>query len=308
MQKQFQLSGSIVAIVTPFLENLDIDYRALDKLIEFQVESGTSGIVVCGTTGEAATLTEDEYHSVIDFTVNRVAGRIPVIAGVGSNSTAQTLRNIEIAESCGVDALLVVSPYYNKPNRSGMIQHFETVARYTPLPVILYNVPGRTGVNMSADLVLQLAESNQNIVAIKEASGDLGQIMTILANRPDNFKVFSGDDALAFAVVALGGEGCISVVANQIPAQFAEMHRHIAEGDLPQARLIHERYLALMNLNFIESNPVPVKACLAMMGLINHFVRTPLGQLDAQHASRLRAELEALQLLSDISYQPAVGS
>lgn len=293
----FNLKGSIVAIVTPFNTDDSIDYEAYKKLIEFQLENGTDAIVVCGTTGETPTLTNEEYNSLIDFTVKHVNKLIPVIAGVGSNSTNTTLSNIKAAESLGVDGLLVVSPYYNKPTEEGLFNHFSKIAVNTTLPIILYNVPARTGGNMSVNLTLKLANQFTNIIAIKEASGNMTQIMEIIAKKPIGFKVFSGDDQLALPIIALGGEGCISVIGNEIPLEFKKLIEAAMLGNFELARTIHNQYFNLMQLNFIESNPAPVKAALNMMGHINANLRSPLCLLQKTSDDLLRKELQKLGLI-----------
>jgi 4-hydroxy-tetrahydrodipicolinate synthase len=298
----FDLTGSIVAIVTPFNKNGSIDYDSYHGLLKFHLENGTDGIVVCGTTGEASTLTNEEYQTLIAFTVEKVNAKIPVIAGVGTNSTATTLANIKVAESQGVNGFLVVSPYYNKPTQEGLYLHFEAVAKSTELPVILYNVPGRTGGNMSAELTLKLANNFKNIVAIKEASGNMAQIMEIIAQRPQEFKVYSGDDILALPIVALGGEGCISTTANTIPGPFSRLIHAAMEGNFMEARKIHNLYLTMMQLNFIESNPGPIKAALSRMGYINEDVRLPLCTMNQKNKELLWAELEKLELVQENSF------
>lgn len=292
------LKGSITAIVTPFNDNGAIDFEAYKTLLNLQLKNGTSGIVVAGTTGESAALTEDEYAALIRFTVQHINGEIPVIAGAGSNVTARAIRHSYVAKREGADALLILNPYYNKPTEEGIFRHYKAIAENIELPIILYNVPGRTGYNMKASLTLRLAKEIENVIAIKEASGDINQVMEIIANRPEGFKVFSGDDALTLAVLAAGGEGCISVVSNQVPLQFSRMIHAALEGNYTLARKIHFELFNLMNLNFIESNPIPVKTALYFMGLIKNNFRMPmLAMENEKNISLLKTELEKLNLI-----------
>ncbi len=293
------LRGSIVAIVTPFNEMGDIDYLALDGLIAFHLENNTNGIVVCGTTGEASTMDDAEYAEIVEFVVRRVNHQIPVIAGSGGNSTIQTLKKSQIAISCGVDALLVVTPYYNKPNTRGMYAHYKYIAENVDVPIILYNVPSRTGSNLSPKLTLQLAHDFENIVAIKEATGDLNQMMEIISNRPAGFKVYSGEDTLALPMLSIGADGCISVAANIIPKAFSRIMELGLNQDFHAAREIQYKYLKLMNLNFIESNPIPVKTALFLMGMIQNQFRLPLAPISTEeNLSALRNELQRLELIN----------
>jgi 4-hydroxy-tetrahydrodipicolinate synthase len=297
MVKDYNVTGSIVALVTPFDEGGAVDYAALERLIEFHVESGTDGLLACGTTGETPTLDPAEYVDVISFVVEKSRGRLPVIAGAGANATVATIRNCDVAAEAGPDALLVVGPYYNKPTATGFYEHFAAVARATSLPVIVYNVPGRTGKNIPTEVLLRLAAEFENVVGVKEASGDMGQVMDILRRRPPGFKVYSGDDALAFPLVALGAEGCISVVANEIPEAFARLMRLALAGEVGAARAEHFKYLPLMNLNFVETNPIPVKTALALMGLVWPEFRLPMCPMDEGNRGLLAAELRNLGLI-----------
>ena len=299
MNKLQYLRGSLVAIVTPFNENGMIDFDAYEKLIGLQLKKGTNGIVVAGTTGESAALTEDEYASLIRFTVKKVNGEVPVIAGAGSNVTTKAIRHSSIALQEGADALLILNPYYNKPTEEGIFQYYKSIAGSVDLPIIMYNVPGRTGTNMRASLTLRIAREVRNIIGIKEASGDMNQVLQILANRPEGFKVFSGDDALTLAIIANGGDGCISVVANQVPGEFSRLVNAALEGDFKAAQHIQLRLFNLMNLNFIESNPTPVKTSLYLMGYIQNQFRAPiLPMTDPENLLALRSELEKLGLIS----------
>jgi 4-hydroxy-tetrahydrodipicolinate synthase len=300
MNRIENLTGSIVALVTPFNQNKEIDFTALENLINFHIENGTDAILINGTTGEGATLNLTEYRQLIQFVVHKTAKRLPVIVGSGSNDTAKAVQQSQIAQKLGADGLLVINPYYNKPSNQGMYNYFRELASETDLPIILYNVPGRTGTNMNAALTLRLAQEIENIVGIKEASGDLGQIMEIIKNRPEGFKVYSGDDALALPIVNLGGDGCISVVANQIPGPFRTMLNAALTGNQTLAKKLHYQYLNLMNLNFIESNPIPVKTSLSLMGFIKNNYRSPMCPMeDPLNFAKLRKELEHLCLIEE---------
>jgi 4-hydroxy-tetrahydrodipicolinate synthase len=289
--------GAIVAIVTPFKKGR-VDEEALRALIEMQISNGTDGIVPCGTTGESATLSHEEHDRVIEITIEAVRKRVPVIAGTGSNSTAEALRLTRHAYEAGADGALMVTPYYNKPTQEGLYQHFQAIAAEVPIPVILYNVPGRTGGNLLPETVLRLA-SVPNIVGIKEASGSLKQIMDVIHLCPDDFSVLSGDDAVALPVLAMGGSGVISVFANVAPADMAGMIDAYQAGDMAKARKMHYRMLPLMDALFIETNPIPVKAALAMMGLIDYEFRLPLCRLSQTNEDKLRNILTAYGLLKN---------
>jgi 4-hydroxy-tetrahydrodipicolinate synthase len=274
--KEKMWRGAMTAIVTPFAGDGSVDLAALERLVRWQVAQGIHGLVPCGTTGEGATLSDGEHQRVIETVVRTVEGRVPVLAGCGTNDTRRTLEAARRAAAAGADGLLVVTPYYNKPNRSGMLGHFEAVARATPLPVVVYNVPGRTGQNLGAALILELA-AIPGVVGVKEASGDLEQIATILSKRRADFAVLSGDDALALPTIALGAEGLISVASNEAPRDVAQLVEAALAGDLTRARAIHYRLLPLMRANFAETNPVPVKTALALLGFCGESLRAPLG-------------------------------
>ena len=291
--------GSIVAIVTPFNSDDSIDFESYEKLLDFHLENSTDGIVVCGTTGEAATLNSEEYASLIKFTTEKINGRIPIIVGAGSNSTEKAMQHSLTAQENGADAVLIVNPYYNKPNRKGIIQYYESIANSIDIPIIIYNVPSRTGANISADLTLELARRIPKIIGIKEASGNLEQVMEILQKKPEGLKVYSGEDNLAYSIVALGGDGCISVVANQTPYEFRTMLQLVRDGRFDEARQIHYKLLKLMKLNFIESNPIPVKTSLSKMKLIRNYYRSPLCTMEnMENEQVLTNELQKLGLLN----------
>jgi 4-hydroxy-tetrahydrodipicolinate synthase len=282
-----QLQGCGTALVTPFTQDGSIDEAALRNLVAWQVESGIDFLVPCGTTGETPTLSHDEWLHVIDTTIEVVAGRVPVMAGATSNSTADAVaRAKEVAARPGVDAILTASPYYNKPTQEGQYRHFRAIAEAVDKPLILYNVPGRTSANIEPGTLARLAEI-PNIAGVKEASGNISQIAEVCNSVPEHFRVFSGDDALTLPVIALGGVGIISVASNEIPQQMAEMTRAALNNDWATARLIHRKYLPLMQANFIESNPLPVKAVLAMMGRLEEVYRLPLLPMRRDTRSKL---------------------
>lgn len=279
-------TGSYVAIVTPF-KNGTVDEKALGDLIEWQIERGTNGIVPCGSTGESATLTHEEHDRVIALTVEVSRGRVPVIAGTGSNATHEAIRLTKHAKSVGVNAALLVTPYYNKPTQEGLFQHFAAIARAVDLPLVLYNIPGRSVVNMTPQTVARLSTIT-NIVGIKEASGNLSQMSDVIAACGDRFVVLSGDDALTLPLMAVGGKGVISVTANVAPSETAEMVSAALKGDWDRARRTHYRLLPLSNAMFLETNPIPVKAALAMMGRCADELRLPLTTISEGPKAQLR--------------------
>jgi len=291
------LRGCATALVTPFTSDGEIDDDALTRLIEYQLAGGVKLLVPCGTTGESATMTDEEDQRVIKRTIDLARGRAHVIAGTGSNSTAAAIQNSKIAEAMGADALLVVAPYYNKPTQHGLYAHFRAISEAISTPIVIYNVPGRTSCNISADTTLRLARDCDNIVAIKEASGNLSQIMEILRDRPEGFRVLSGDDAITFAMIALGGDGLISVASNEAPEFIARMVHLALEGKWNEARALHYRLLPLMELNFIESSPGPVKAGLAMMNVIGENYRLPMVPIQEKSRALLRVALLELGLI-----------
>ena len=290
MSRQFR--GVMTALVTPFREDESFDDDAMRKLVEFQVESGVDGLVVCGSTGEAATLNDEEYRMVVKTVVDAVAGRLPVVAGAGSNNTSRAIELSRIAEDCGVDGLLHVTPFYNKPTTKGLIAHFSRIAAESQLPIIAYNVPGRTGSNVAPSVLLRLAYEVPSVVAVKEASGDVAQIMQIIAERHDDFTVLSGDDNLALPLLSAGADGIISVVSNEIPSEYADLVHAALDGDYKRAREIHYEWLDLMQANFYESNPIPVKTALAHMGLCREVLRLPLTPMEDDTKTRLISVLE----------------
>lgn len=295
MTRPVTLRGAITALVTPFDEQGRIDAPALERLVRWQVASGIHGVCPCGTTGEGATLDESEKGQVVAAVVAAVGGRVPVVAGCGTNDTRTTVSGARVAARAGADALLVVSPYYNKPNASGLVAHFEAVARATDLPVVVYNVPSRTGHDLGAEMILRLARI-PGVVAVKEASGDLEQMASVLAHRPDGFAVLSGEDGLALPAVALGADGLVSVASNEAPFEMAALLDAALAGDMAEARRLHFRLLALMRANFVETNPVPVKAGLHWLGVCGPTLRPPLGPPSAETLRVVREALERAQL------------
>jgi 4-hydroxy-tetrahydrodipicolinate synthase len=300
------LRGCATALVTPFKASGEIDEAALRALIEHQIAGGVQLLVPCGTTGESATMTEEEDQRVIKMTVEAARGRARVIAGTGSNATAAAIEYSLIARDLGADAVLSVAPYYNKPTQEGLFAHFRAIAdAVSGLPVVIYNVPGRTSSNITAQTVLRLAREVSNIVAVKEASGNLAQMMAILRERPDNFRVLSGDDALTFPLIALGADGLVSVASNEAPALMSQMVNAALSGEWDEARALHYKLLPLMEANFIESSPGPVKAALACMNLIEEKFRLPLVPVQEKTRARMREVLGELGLLREATHAAA---
>lgn len=290
------LRGAMTALVTPFTPDGQVDEAALAALVEWQIAEGIHGLVPVGSTGEAVTLSLAERARIVRIVAEVADGRVPVIAGAGSNDTAAAIETSLVLGRAGATHLLHVSPMYNKPPQRGIIAHFTAVADASPVPVVLYNVPGRTGSNMTAETTLALAE-HRNICAVKEASGNTGQIDAILRGRPERFAVLSGDDGLTLAVMAAGGDGVISVIANVVPKLCAQLTDALATSDLVTASLIHHRLAPLVDAAFIESNPIPIKAALAMMGKMQNVLRLPLVTLEAKHEARMSAALRIAGVL-----------
>jgi 4-hydroxy-tetrahydrodipicolinate synthase len=289
-----KLRGCGTALVTPFTSDGSLDESALRSLVSWQVESGIDFLVPCGTTGETPTLSHDEWLRVISVTIEVVGGRVPILAGATSNSTRNAVEKAkEVARLKGVDAILTASPYYNKPTQEGQYQHFKAIAEAVDKPLVLYNVPGRTGANIEPTTLARMAQI-PNIVAVKEASGNMSQIADVFNAVPEDFLVFSGDDAITLPVVSLGGAGIISVCSNEIPKEMAQITRAALNGDWDAARKLHRRYLPLMQANFIESNPMPVKAVLAMMGRIGENYRLPM--LPVKKETKIKLEKIAAEL------------
>ncbi|MBW2063960.1 MAG: 4-hydroxy-tetrahydrodipicolinate synthase [Deltaproteobacteria bacterium] len=288
-------TGSMVALVTPFKDG-KVDEEGYRNLIEFQISNGTDAIVPCGTTGESATLSMEEHKRVIDIAVEAVKGRVPVIAGTGGNSTSEAVELTEHAKKAGADGTLQVVPYYNKPTQEGMYLHFKAIAEAVPLPQVLYNIPGRTGVNMLPETVARLAELPE-VVAIKEASGNLGQMAEILLLAGDRITLLSGDDNLTLPVLGIGGKGVISVVANIVPKDNADMVRAWEKGDVGKARELFYKLLPLCKAMFIETNPIPVKTSLGIMGMIGEEMRLPMCRMSQQNRQRLEQALKGYGLI-----------
>jgi len=292
------MRGCATALVTPFKADGTVDEPRMRALIERQINGGVRLLVPCGTTGESATMSEAEDATVIGLTVEVARGRARVIAGTGSNSTTVAIEYSQRARDLGADAMLQVAPYYNKPTQEGLYVHFRAVAEAIPdTPIVLYNVPGRTSSNIAAQTVLRLARDCENIVAIKEASGNLSQIMEILRERPANFCLLSGDDAVTLPLIALGGEGIVSVASNEIPDLMSRMTELALAGNWSDARALHYRLLPLMEINFIESSPGPVKAAMALMGLLEENFRLPLVPIQEKSRNRIREVIAELGLL-----------
>jgi 4-hydroxy-tetrahydrodipicolinate synthase len=289
--------GVITAIVTPFKSNLDIDFAAFERLIEFQIERNIDGIVVCGTTGESPTLSLKERIALIIKAIQVANGRVPIIAGTGTNDTKATIELSLLAKSEGADAILLVAPYYNKPTQLGLLQHFLAISEQVEIPQIIYNVPGRTGCNISAETQIEIANQCKNVIATKEASGNVEQAMNIIKSAPANFALLSGDDALTLPLMSVGAKGIVSVLSNYAPKELKEMVQFALDGDFEQARKIHYELLDLMQLNFIESNPVPAKAALGLMGLINPYVRLPLVPIAQSNLDKIGNAMKILKLL-----------
>ncbi len=290
-----KFQGSYVALVTPFKDNMEIDYDAYKQLIEFHLENGTDGLVPCGCTGEAATLSHDEQKACIRFTVELVAGRVPVVAGTGSNNTAEALGLTKYAKELGCDGALLITPYYNKPTPAGQIAHYTAIANAVDIPIMLYNVPGRTGIKMTPDTIATLSNIS-NIVAVKEASGSVDQVTDILERC--EITVLSGDDSLTLPMMSVGAVGVVSVAANVVPADVAALCRFALEGNYTEARRIHFKLSRLFKTLFIETNPMPVKAALAAMGVIKNNLRLPLVPLAGKNLDVLTSLLREMNVVS----------
>jgi len=288
--------GSIVAIVTPFKDG-KIDEKSLRDLIEFQIKNGTSGIVPCGTTGESATLSFEEHQRVIEITVQQVKKRIMVIAGTGSNSTEEAIMLTRHAQKAGADASLQVSPYYNRPTQRGLYEHFKAVAQAVDIPIILYNIASRTGVNIEPETIAKLAADCKNIRGVKEASGNLDQMSRIISLCGKDFDLVSGDDSLTLPILAIGGKGVISVVANIVPNEVARMVLAFQKGNLKEAQQLHYRLLPLVKAMFIETNPIPVKTAMGLLGLCEPTLRLPLCPMLPENQERLKKALKDYGLL-----------
>jgi 4-hydroxy-tetrahydrodipicolinate synthase len=298
MSKLEGLKGCGTALITPFLPDGSIDKQTLASLVNWQIQEGIHFLVPCGTTGENPTLMHDEHLAVVEITTRTAARRVPVIAGAGGNDTAKIVSLIAELKKIGVDGILSVSPYYNKPTQEGIYRHFRALAESTDLPIIVYNVPGRTGSNILPDTLLRLAEI-PNIAGVKEASGDISQIGEICTRVPSRFRVLSGDDAMTLPVIALGGHGVISVASNETPGMMARFAAACLEGRWEEARNWNRKLYPLMKINFVESNPIPVKAALSMMGKIHEGVRLPLVKISEGSGAKVAAVLSNLGLIPE---------
>jgi 4-hydroxy-tetrahydrodipicolinate synthase len=292
-------TGTGTALVTPFHHDGSLDEPTLRALVKRQIAAGVDFLVPCGTTGESPTLTHEEHLRVVEITLEIAKGRVPVLAGAGGYNTAEVVAMARKLAALGADGLLSVTPYYNKPTPEGLFQHYRAIAEATSLPIILYSVQGRTGINIDPATVKRLA-SIDNIVGIKEASGNVGQMAAILNLVPEDFIVLSGDDAITLPLISLGGRGVISVVSNEIPAEMSQMVHSALQGNYTRARELHRRFHPLMEINFVESNPIPVKAAMAEMGLLEPAWRLPLVPLRAENLSRIRGVLDSLGLAASV--------
>jgi 4-hydroxy-tetrahydrodipicolinate synthase len=296
-----KLQGCGTALITPFREDQTIDQERLRQFVEWQIKSGIHFLIPCGTTGETPTLSKEEWLRVIDITVEVAAGRVPIVAGATSNDTADAVQKArELNKRKGVDAILTASPYYNKPTQEGQYQHFKAIAEAVDKPLVLYNVPGRTSANIEPATLGRLAKL-PNIIAVKEASGNIGQISEVFNHVPDTFLVFSGDDAVTLPVISLGGVGIISVASNEIPKEMSELTAAALNNDWKKARQIHRKYLPLMQANFLESNPMPVKAVVAMMGRVEEVYRLPMVPVKRETRVKLQQIASDLGLLEPVA-------
>lgn len=285
-----------VALITPFKEDGSVDYTALVRLVEYQLQNGTDFLCVLGTTAETPTLTSEEKKKIKETVIERVAGRIPILLGISSNCTQTVIDTLQKEDFTGVDAVLVAVPYYNKPSQEGIYQHYKAIAQASQLPIVLYNVPGRTGVNMTAETTLRLARDFDNIVAIKEASGNITQMDDIIKNKPTNFDVISGDDGITFPLITLGAVGVISVIGNAFPREFSRMTRLTLAGDYANALTIHHKFTELFKLLFVDGNPAGVKAMLNMMGMIENRLRLPLVPTRITTFEEMKKILDSLKI------------
>ncbi len=289
-----RLRGLGVALVTPFREDASIDYNALSRLLDHVTKGGVNYLVVLGTTGESVTLNEDERKAVVEFIIAHTRPHFPIIVGIGGNNTQHVIEQIDGFNFDDIDGILSVAPYYNKPTRGGLFEHYRSIAAASPVPVILYNVPGRTGVNIPAETTLELAHAVQNIVAIKEASGNLNQIIRIAKDKPEDFLIISGDDALTLPIMSVGGSGVISVAANAYPRPFRQIIDTALSGDYPKASSIHYRFARMIDLLFADGNPGGIKAVLSEMGLIENYLRLPLVPVREDIQKHIRSEMKKI--------------
>lgn len=292
---EINLKGIGVALITPFKKDKSVDFDALGRLVDYQIDGGIDYLVALGTTAETPTLTRDERTEVVRFIIEKNNNRLPIVVGVGSNNTAEIVHELKVSYFSNISAVLSVTPYYNKPNQEGLFQHYRALSEVSPRPIILYNVPGRTGVNMEAETTLRLAKSCPNIVAIKEASGKMDQIRQIIDNRPEGFSVISGDDGIAFDLIKAGGEGVISVLGNALPKEFSEMIHHALAGDFNKAEVENARFVEAIKLLFKDGNPAGVKCMLSEMGYIENELRLPLVAACDETKQEVIEELSSLK-------------
>lgn len=290
------LHGMGVALITPFTQKGEVDYEALSRLIDYQLLNHIDYIVALGTTAETPTLTEEEKKDIMDLVLRKASGKVPVVMGLGGNNTKSITDQLQNGNFRGIDAILSVVPYYNKPSQEGLYQHFAAIAKVSPVPVVLYNVPGRTGTNMTAATTLRLANDFDKIIAIKEASGDMAQIESLIKDKPSDFLVISGDDGVAFPLITQGAAGVISVIGNAFPAEFSRMVRLALQGDYENARTIHHRFTELFELLFVDGNPAGVKSMLSAMGMIENKLRLPLVPTRITTYEKIRNVLEKLNV------------
>jgi len=292
------LTGCGTALVTPFQRDLSLDEAALRKLVRRQIGAGINFLVPCGTTGENPTLTRAEHLRIVEITLEESNGKVPVLAGAGGYNTQEVIELAREVEHAGADGILSVTPYYNKPTQEGIYQHFKAIANAVKIPMIVYSVQGRTGVNIEPATLARLAQID-NIAGVKEASGNIAQMANVIQQVPDTFAVLSGDDSITLPLIALGGRGIISVVSNEIPAEMTELARLCLKGDFAAARAVQRKYLPLMEINFVESNPIPVKAALGLMGLLEPVYRLPMCPPKPENLSKIEKVLESLGLVAD---------
>lgn len=287
-----RFKGTGVAIVTPFKNDSSIDFAALGRTINHVIGGGVNYVVALGTTGESVTLTKDEKKAIISYVIETIDGRVPLMVGIGGNNTQEVINSVRHSNLSGVDGILSVAPYYNKPTQKGLFQHFKAIATSCPIPLVIYNVPGRTSCNISSDTCLELAHACDNIIGVKEASGDISQIMRIMKGKPDNFSVISGDDMMTIPIISVGGAGVISVLANAFPGQTSEIVTHSLKGNFKSARELQFRFLEMIELLFIEGNPSGVKAMMSLMNICQNNVRLPLVPVSRTIFTRIQKAIE----------------
>lgn len=287
--------GTGTALITPFDEDLNVDYKALKKLVRFQIESKINFLVVLGTTGEAPVIDEDEKKKIIETVITEAAGKIPIVIGTGSNDTRKVVKLNKIAEELKADGVLIVNPYYNKGTQSSLVDHYNYIAEKTHLPIILYNVPSRTAMNMQPETILKIHSKCPNVVAVKEASGDISQIAKLISMKPESLSILSGNDDQTLPIMSLGGVGVISVFSNPFPIQMMEITSSMLAGDLTKARGLNNKYLKMMNLLFVETSPMPVKFACSYLGLCKNTLRLPLTTITESSANMIKTEIERIK-------------